>query len=150
MPFCELSVSARPGTLPIAVVRVESSGLFDAAVATGESTMPSAEPGPEVGTALQPGPKMSEVWVTPSAAALVGAALIGALLMGALLIGALPVVVGSELPQAARARLIAAMAPTAASRWVFRTGSSWVGPVDPDLCTTFGAVPGPVRRKQSR
>src|ERR1700734_1455103 len=55
MPFAELSVSTRSAFLT-AVTRVDSTGLFDAAVATGAVDMPVKLPDPEDGTAEQAGP----------------------------------------------------------------------------------------------
>ena len=55
MPFAELSVSTRFAFLT-AVTRVDSTGLFDAAVATGAVDMPVKLPAPEAGTAEQAGP----------------------------------------------------------------------------------------------
>ncbi len=51
----ELSVSTRSASVT-AATSVLRSGLFEAAVATGSSAMPSTEPSPEVGTPAQPGP----------------------------------------------------------------------------------------------
>src|SRR4051812_36962212 len=120
MPFCALSVSARPGTFPTAVTSVVSSGLVLAALATGCGPMLSSEPGASpCGSMLQAGPKTSALVVTPSAAAGAAAgagladaagALAGALLAGAVL-----------APQAVRDTVRAASAPTVANRKVFRT-----------------------------
>ncbi|GAA2144334.1 hypothetical protein GCM10009760_31750 [Kitasatospora kazusensis] len=52
MSFAEFRVSTRPAALT-AVTRVESSGLFEAAVATGSCAIPLKLPAPEAGTAAQ-------------------------------------------------------------------------------------------------
>src|SRR4051794_41949601 len=52
----ELSVSTRPAFLT-AVTSVDSSGLAEAAVATGAVAMPVKLPAPDAGTDAQPGPK---------------------------------------------------------------------------------------------
>ena len=106
-----------------------SSGLFEAAVPTGSATMPAAEPGPEVGTWSQAGPKMSEIWVTPLAAELVAADDELELELGAAdddeplaaVVVSEPVEASSELLQAAMVMVSAARAPTAESRWIFLT-----------------------------
>src|SRR5579859_899165 len=56
MPDAELSVSTRPAFLT-AVTRVDSTGLADAAVATGAVAMPVKLPAPVLGTEEHPGPK---------------------------------------------------------------------------------------------
>src|ERR1700729_2715561 len=56
MPLAEFSVSTRPAFLT-AVTRVDSTGLADAAVATGAVAMPVKLPAPLFGTEAQPGPK---------------------------------------------------------------------------------------------
>jgi len=60
MPAAEFSVSTSPACLT-AVTRVDSSGLADAAVATGAVAMPVKLPAPDVGTEAQPGPKSDVV-----------------------------------------------------------------------------------------
>ena len=60
MPDAELSVSTRPAFLT-AVTRVDSTGLADAAVATGAVDMPVKLPAPDLGTEAQPGPKSAVV-----------------------------------------------------------------------------------------
>ena len=59
MPFAEFSVSTRSAFLT-AVTRVDSTGLADAAVATGAVDMPVKLPDPEYGTDAQPGPKSAD------------------------------------------------------------------------------------------
>ena len=54
------SVSTRPAFFT-AVTRVDSAGLFDAAVATGSLAMPSKEPAPSFGTEEQAGPNGSSM-----------------------------------------------------------------------------------------
>ena len=54
-PSRPFSVSPRPAS-PTAVTSVDRSGLFEAAVATGSSAMPSDEPSPSAGTAEQASP----------------------------------------------------------------------------------------------
>src|SRR5215469_1783700 len=56
MAEAELSVSTRPAFLT-AVTRVDSTGLAEAAVATGAVAMPVKLPAPVLGTAEQAGPK---------------------------------------------------------------------------------------------
>jgi hypothetical protein len=56
MALAELRVSTRPAFLT-AVTRVDSTGLADAAVATGAVAIPVKLPAPEEGTAEQPEPK---------------------------------------------------------------------------------------------
>src|ERR1700761_6329796 len=56
MPLAEFSVSTRPAFLT-AVTSVDSTGLADAAVATGAVDMPVKLPAPAAGTEAQPGPK---------------------------------------------------------------------------------------------
>ena len=56
MAGAELSVSTRPAFVT-AVTRVDSTGLAEAAVATGAVDMPVKLPAPVVGTAEQAGPK---------------------------------------------------------------------------------------------
>src|SRR5580700_10817780 len=56
MPFAAFSVSTRPAFLT-AVTRVDSTGLADAAVATGAVAMPVKLPAPVLGTDEHPGPK---------------------------------------------------------------------------------------------
>jgi hypothetical protein len=92
---------------------------------------------------LQAGPKTSALVVTPSlaAAALVAAA-VGAA-AGALV--AVPVDAVWELPQAASVTVRAAMAPMAASRWIFRTVFLLeLGPVVPGRLSGLSAL----RRKR--
>src|SRR4051794_41716268 len=75
MPFCALSVSARPGTFPTAVTSVVSSGLVLAALATGCGPMLLSEPGASpCGSWPQAGPKTSALVVTPVLAAAVAEA----------------------------------------------------------------------------
>ena len=52
----ELSVSTRPAALT-AATRVDSTGLAEAAVATGAVAIPLKLPAPDFGTDEQPGPK---------------------------------------------------------------------------------------------
>ena len=56
MPLAAFSVSTRPAFLT-AVTRVDSTGLADAAVATGAVAMPVKLPAPVLGTAEHAGPK---------------------------------------------------------------------------------------------
>src|SRR5581483_10180707 len=56
MPLAEFSVSTRPAFLT-AVTSVDSTGLAEAAVATGAVAMPVKLPAPVFGTEAQPGPK---------------------------------------------------------------------------------------------
>ncbi|GAB2930938.1 hypothetical protein GCM10027047_29320 [Rhodococcus aerolatus] len=111
-----------------ALVSVVSSGLVDAAVPTGCSTIAPAEPGPEAGTPAQAGPKMSFTVVTPLVAEELGAE---ELLDGAdaeddeppdaAVVVVPPVEAVSPLLQAAMVKVRAASAPTAERRWVFFT-----------------------------
>jgi hypothetical protein len=56
IPLAEFSVSTRPA-FSTAWTSVDSTGLLDAAVATGAADMPVKLPAPDLGTAAQPGPK---------------------------------------------------------------------------------------------
>src|ERR1700760_2356903 len=56
MALAAFSVSTRPAFLT-AVTRVDSTGLADAAVATGAVAMPVKLPAPVLGTDAHPGPK---------------------------------------------------------------------------------------------
>jgi hypothetical protein len=56
MFLAEFSVSTRPAFLT-AVTRVDSTGLAEAAVATGAVDMPLKLPAPDLGTDAQPDPK---------------------------------------------------------------------------------------------
>src|SRR3984885_12591320 len=60
MPAAEFSVSTSPACLT-AVTRVDSTGLADAAVATGAVAIPVKLPAPDLGTEAQPGPKSDVV-----------------------------------------------------------------------------------------
>src|SRR6266566_2979082 len=96
MPLALFSVSTRPAALT-AVTKVDSTGLADAAVATGTCAMPVKLPAPLAGTDEQAEPN-------GAAAPVVGAAVVAA--------GALVELV--PLPQAARpASAATATAPTA-------------------------------------
>ena len=121
MPWVLLSVSGRPGTALTAVTNVVSSGLVLAAVATGCGPMLLSEPGASpCGSWLHAGPKTSALVVTPVSAAGVIGADAGA--AGAL---AAELEAGAAVPpQAARARVAAAITPMPVSRWILRTGGS--------------------------
>src|ERR1700761_6030506 len=56
MFLAEFKVSTRPACLT-AVTRVDSTGLAEAAVATGAEDMPVKLPAPDLGTDAQPEPK---------------------------------------------------------------------------------------------
>src|ERR1700760_2774265 len=56
MALAEFSVSTRPAFFT-AVTRVDSTGLAEAAVATGAVDMPEKLPAPDLGTDAQPVPK---------------------------------------------------------------------------------------------
>src|SRR5580693_365282 len=78
MPAAEFSVSTSPACLT-AVTRVDSSGLADAAVATGAVAIPVKLPAPDMGTEAQPGPKSD---VVDAAAPVAGEDAIGELEAG--------------------------------------------------------------------
>src|SRR6185437_13016740 len=80
--------------------------------------MPCAEPGPSVGTWLQAGPKMSLILVTPAPVGAV-ASPAGAAEPLAGAEASLPVAGPCALLQAPTTAVRAAIAPTAASRWIF-------------------------------
>src|SRR6185437_2309007 len=121
MPCVLLSVSGRPGTALTAVTSVVSSGLVLAAVATGCGPIALSEPGASpCGSWPHAGPKTSALVLTPvsaAAAAGVAGAAAGAPAAGLDAGAVVP-------PQAARARVAAAITPTPASRWSLRTGGS--------------------------
>src|SRR5882724_2026946 len=99
MPLALFSVSTRPAALT-AATKVDSTGLADAAVATGTSAIPVKLPAPLVGTAEHAEPN--------------GAALAAAVVGAALVVAGAPAELVLLLPQAARpASATAATAPTA-------------------------------------
>src|SRR5215207_1035963 len=99
IPSAELRVSTRPASLT-APTRDDSTGLLEAAVATGSWAMPMKLPAPLAGTAEQAGPKFM-----PAAAA--G----GWVAAGAAGAGSLPL-----LPQPAASRASPARVPTTSRR----------------------------------
>src|SRR5579859_715101 len=113
MPDAELSVSTRPAFLT-AVTRVDSSGLADAAVATGAVAMPVKLPAPPLGTEAQPGPKSLAVVDAPEDAGADAAEEAGAEVAGA----AADDEDGLEL-QAAAVRARPAARPVVASKRIF-------------------------------
>src|ERR1017187_3637711 len=68
MFFAEFSVSTRPAALT-AATSVDSTGLAEAAVATGAVAMPLKLPAPDFGTEEQAGPKSVVVVAEPEPAA---------------------------------------------------------------------------------
>jgi hypothetical protein len=123
MPWALLSESTRPA-LPTAVTRVESTGLCDAAVATGSVAIPSKLPGPSFGTAAQADPNTAPEAIIESEGDAAGEdAAAGDEVAAA---GADDVVV--EEPQAASARGTAATAAAMPARRRSRVvvmGISW-------------------------